>query len=136
MDDNTTKKLQILAEKISRAGRIISSDNISKDYIIGDGYAHSIIVTSDGGYEAIYIGNLEGKSTDGYMCLYTKNTPKRNSFPDESTIIKLLSKVLKKEKLKTGEGKAAYYDWEEFGGMEKQINYFSKIVSTLSGISI
>lgn len=132
--DNSCK-LQTLAEKISRAGRVISKSNISKDYIVGEGYTGSIIVTSDSGYEAIYIGNLDNKNTDGYMCLYTNNTSKRNSFPKESTITKLLEQVLKREKLETGEGKAAYYDWKEFGGMEKQLTYFSKIVSKLAGIT-
>lgn len=79
---------------------------------------------------------LEGKNTDGYMCLYTNNTPKRNSFPSTNEITELLYKILKKEKLETGEGKAAYFDWKEFGGLDKQLCYFSKVISELSGINI
>jgi len=133
MNSNYANKIKILAAMISKAGCIVSKDPIKKDLIIGDGYAHSIIVRSDSGYEAIYIGNLEGGNTDGYMCLYTNNTPKRNSFPDKNVIAELLEKVLKKKKLEVGEGKAAYYDWEEFGGMEKQLTYFSEIVGKLVG---
>jgi len=135
MDNNYISKLQKLAEKISKAGSIISKDRISKDYIIGEGYTNSIIVRSDSGYEAIYIGNIDGNNIDGYMCLYTNNTHKRNSFPNKNTIAEFLEKVLKKEKLEIGEGKAAYFDWKEFGGIEKQLNYFSEIIRKLAGIN-
>ena len=50
-------KIYELAKKIKEAGRIIAEDDINKDYYI-DGYMSddTIIVTSDSGYEAIYIG--------------------------------------------------------------------------------
>jgi len=131
--NNNIRKLQILAEKISKAGKIIAKDSISKDYFLGNGYTDSIIITSDSGYEAIYIGDIKGNN--GYMCLYTNNTSKRNSFPNKNVIAELLEKVLKKEKLETGEGKAEYYDWKEFGGMKKQLKYFSKIVKQLACIA-
>lgn len=128
------KNILMLAKKISKAGRIIAKDSISKDYNVGSIGSGAIIVRSDSGYEAIYIGNLEGRNTDGYMCLYTNNTPKRNSFPNSEIIAELLEQVVKKEKLETGEGKAMYYDWEEYGGIEKQLNYFSEIVCKLANI--
>lgn len=130
--DKCKEKLKVLAGAISRAGRIVAKDNIAKDYIVGDGCR----VTSDGGYEAIYIGNLDGGNTDGYMCLYTNNTPQRNSFPSKEEIAKLLYQILNKKILETGEGKANYFDWYEFGGMEKQLNYFSKVVSKLAGVTM
>lgn len=125
-------KIFMLAKRISKAGKIIAKDDIDKDYTVGNVGSGSIIVTSDSGYEAIYIGNIRGRNKDGYMCLYTNNTPIRNSYPSTEEIAKLLKKVVKKEKLKTGEGKASYYDWEEYGGMEKQLNYFSEIVYNLA----
>lgn len=49
-------KIYELAKKIKEAGRIIAEDDINKDYYI-DGYMSddTIIVTSDSGYEAIFI---------------------------------------------------------------------------------
>lgn len=134
MKNDVLEKLEKLAEKISKAGVNISKDNINKDYIIGNGYADSIVVRSDSGYEAIYIGNIEGDSTDGYMCLYTSNTSTRNSFPKKDVLVKLLTKVLNKEPLEEGEGKASYHDWDRYGKLEKQLDYFSHVVSSISGI--
>lgn len=131
---DSKKNILMLARKIAKAGRIIAKDSISKYYNVGSIGSGTITVKSDSGYEAIYIGNLEGQNTDGYMCLYTKSTPQRNSFPNSETIAELLDKVVKKEKLETGEGKAMYYDWKEFGGIEKQLNYFSEIVCNLANI--
>ncbi len=135
MNDEIKNKLRILAKKIKAAGLIISKDYVAKDYTVHKSKLGSIIVTSDGGYEAIYIGNLEGKSTDGFMCLYTNSTPKRNSFPSQTEIQELLFKVMIKERLEEGEGKAGYHNWKEFGGMEKQLNYFSNIVKESAGIN-
>ena len=67
----------------------------------------TIIVTSDSGYEAIYIGSIFSDSKKAYMCLYTNNTPKRNSYPSTKEIARLLTLVVKGEKLPEGEGKAA-----------------------------
>ena len=127
------KKLLELARDISRAGKEIAYDNICKDYRIG--YGRNIItVTSDSGYEAIYIGDTRSPCKDGYMCLYTNNTEKRNSFPRIRALAKLLEAVANKEKLPEGEGKASYYDWEEFGGMHKQLEYFSRVVKNLADL--
>ena len=111
-------KIYELAKKIKEAGRIIAEDDINKDYYI-DGYMSddTIIVTSDSGYEAIYIGSIFSDSKKAYMCLYTNNTPKRNSYPSTKEIARLLTLVVKGEKLPEGEGKAAYFD---YGDMKKQ----------------
>lgn len=136
MNKVTKEQIKKLALNITRAGKVISEDSISKDYTIGDGIKHSIIVTSDSGYEAIYIGNLESKNTDGYMCLYTNNTSIRNSYPSTPEIELLLTDVLIMQKLEIGEGKASYYDWEEYGGMKKQLKYYSNIVSRLAKLEV
>lgn len=127
------KKLLELARDISRVGKEIAYDDICKDYRIGYG-RNVITVISDSGYEAIYIGDTCCSCQDGYMCLYTNNTDKRNSFPRIRELAKLLEAVANKEKLPEGEGKAAYYDWEEFGGMEKQLEYFSRVVKSLADL--
>ena len=59
-------KIYELAKKIKEAGRIIAEDDINKDYYI-DGYMSddTIIVTSDSGYEAIYIGSMFSDSKKG-----------------------------------------------------------------------
>lgn len=135
MNGAINKKIEHLAEEISRAGRIIAKDSIAKEYNLGEYDKDTIIVRSDSGYEAIYVGNIEGKNKDGYMCLYTNNTSKRNSYPSKDEIIELLMKVLNEERLEEGDGKAAYYDWEDFGCIEKQLKYFSKVVRKMSGLS-
>lgn len=68
------------------------------------------------------------------MCLYTNNTEKINSFPGVRTLAKLLEAVMNKEKLPEGEGKASYHDWEEYGGMEKQLEYFSRVIKNLADL--
>ena len=127
-------KIYELAKKIKEAGRIIAEDDINKDYYI-DGYMSddTIIVTSDSGYEAIYIGSIFSDSKKAYMCLYTNNTPKRNSYPSTKEIARLLTLVVKGEKLPEGEGKAAYFD---YGDMKKQLKYFSEVVCKMAGIEI
>lgn len=132
--NNIKGKLEKLASDISRAGRVISKDSINKYYTVAhDGY-DCIEVTSDSGYESICIGNVTSKDSNGYMYLYTKNTSERNSFPSEKEIAELLEKILNKEKLETGEGKAAYFDWDEFGSLNKQLDYFSDLVKKFANI--
>lgn len=127
------KRLLALAKDISRAGKEIAHDNINKDYRIGYG-RNMITVTSDSGYEAILIGDVGRSCKDGYMCLYTNNTEKRNSFPSARELAKLLEAVAERKELPEGERKAAYYDWPEFGGMEKQLEYFSRVVKNLADL--
>lgn len=125
------KRLLELAKNISKAGKDVARDSKNKDYVIGHG-RNLITVTSDSGYEAILIGDAGGN--DGYMCLYTNNTEKRNSFPAVRKIAKLLEAVANKERLPEGEGRAAYYDWEIFGGLEKHLEYFSRVVKNMADL--
>lgn len=123
-------QIYLLAKRISKAGKIIAKDSYNKDFYIG-GYKErdNIIVTSDSGYEAIYIGTIANvPNSRGYMCLYTNNTPQRNSFPSVDEIALLLESVINKEKLIEGEGKAAYFIWEQFGNMDNQLEYFAEVV--------
>ena len=66
-------KIYELAKKIKEAGRIIAEDDINKDYYI-DGYMSddTIIVTSDSGYEAIYIGSIFTQRKP--ICAYIRTT--------------------------------------------------------------
>lgn len=123
-----------LAKQITRAGKIIAADPVAKDYLLIPryGYINNIWVTSDSGFEAIVIGDTNSCNSRGYMYLYHKNTPKRNSFPSATKIAKLLKDVCEKKPLETGEGKAAYYDWEEYGSLEKQRDYFSQVVTDIA----
>lgn len=132
--NNIKEKIEKLASNISRAGRVISKDSINKYYTVAQDGDDCIEVTSDSGYESICIGNIISKDSKGYMYLYSNNTSERNSFPKEKEIAELLEKVLNKEKLETGEGKASYFDWEQFGGIEKQLDYFSELVKKFARI--
>lgn len=125
------KRLLELAKNISKAGKDVARDSKNKDYVIGHG-RNLITVTSDSGYEAIQIGKADG--SDGHMCLYTNNTERRNSFPSARKIAKLLEAVVNKVRLPEGERKAAYYDWERFGEIEKQLEYFSRVVKNLADL--
>lgn len=43
-------------------------------------------------------------------------------------IAALLWKVVRKEMLEIGEGKASYFEWDCYQPIEKQLGYFSKVV--------
>lgn len=129
------KKLLSLAQEISRAGKHISEDAINKDYHVVYNLHGEITVTSDSGFEAIAIGSVIPGNRDGFMYLFFRNTPKRNSYPSAKKIAALLRQVVLGKRLPEGEGNAAYHDWEEYGGMEQQLSYFSKLVCELAGIT-
>lgn len=121
-----------LAKKISRAGKIISKDSIDKIYYLEPSIDDSIYVVSDSGFESIVIGDSSSKDSRGYMYLYSNNTSKRNSYPNIEELTKLLEDVLNKKPLETGEGKASYFDWKEYGSLELQREYFAEIVARMS----
>lgn len=128
-------KIYELAKKIEEAGRSIAWDDMYyNEYNLSDRSTDTIIVINDRGYEAIYIGSISGGSDNGYMCLYTKNPPKDDSFPSTEEIVRLLALVAKGEKLPEGEGKAKYFD--DFGDMKEQLKYFSEVVCKMAGIEI
>lgn len=121
-------KIRCLAKSIRSAGKEIARDSINKDYLLEGRYKDTIYVTSDSGYESIVIGDTSYNTSKGYMLLYTNNTPKVDSFPSVAAITKLLWKVIRKEKLEEGEGKAAYHPWDCYQSIERQLEYFAEVV--------
>lgn len=89
-----------------------------------------ITVENDAEFKAIIIGNTNGMSKSrGYMYLFYTND--RNvPFPTIKEIERRLKIVANKEIL-TDED-ASYYDWEEYGSLEKQREYFSEIITKAS----
>lgn len=84
----------------------------------------TIIVTSDSGYEAIYIGSIFSDSRKP-ICAYIRTTLlKEIVILPQRKLRCLLTLVVKGEKLPEGEGKAAYFD---YGDMKKQLKCFSKL---------
>lgn len=133
MKKEDKKKLYELAKRIKKAGRDIAADHIAKDYhLAGIDVKDGIVITSDSGYEAITIGKIYGRK--GYMYLFTNCPDKRNSFPETKELAMLLGKVVNKELLPEGNGKAAYHRWKEYGSIEKQLKYYSQIVCKMAGI--
>lgn len=122
------QRIKYLAEQIRSAGRMIAKDNINKDYLLEGRYYDTIYVPSDSGYESVLIGDPSCGSQRGYMLLYTHNTLHRDSFPSVSCLKASLWKVVRKEMLETGEGKAAYYQWNEYSPIEEQLDYFADVV--------
>lgn len=122
------QRIRYLAEQIRSAGRMVAKDNINKDFLLEGRYYDTIYVTSDSGYESITIGDPSYDSQRGYMLLYTHNTSERDSFPSVFSLKELLWKVVKKEMLEVGEGKAAYYQWDKYPPIEKQLEYFANVV--------
>jgi hypothetical protein len=85
-----------------------------------------ITVENDAEFKAIIIGNTRGMSKSrGYMYLFYTND-RSIPFPTIKEIERRLKIVADKEIL-TDED-ASYYDWEEYGSLEKQREYFSEII--------
>ena len=85
-----------------------------------------ITVENDAEFKAIIIGNTRGMSKSrGYMYLFYTND-RSIPFPTIKEIERRLKIVANKEIL-TDED-ASYYDWEEYGSLEKQREYFSEII--------
>lgn len=119
-----------LAKRIKYAGKEIAKDHINKDYLLECTYRDSIIVKSDSGFEAIIIGDTE-RDNMGYMYLYYNATPKRNSYPTQTELTKLLKSVAEKQMIEEGEGKAAYCFCENVD-KDIQLEYFSDIVKRMA----
>lgn len=119
-----------LAKRIKQAGKEIAEDHINKDYLLEGTYRDSIVVKSDGGFEAIIIGDRE-RNNMGYLYLYYNATPKRNSFPSQTEIARLLKMVAEKQMLGQGKEKSAYCFCT---GVKKddQLEYFANIVKRMA----
>lgn len=85
-----------------------------------------IKVENDSGFKAIIIGNTRNiPESRGYMYLFYTND--RNvPFPTIKEIERRLRIVAGKKVLTDDDAK--YFDWEEYGSLEKQREYFSEII--------
>ena len=85
-----------------------------------------ISVVNDAGFKAIIIGSTQNLTTSrGYMYLFYTNDSKV-LFPSVKEIIRRLKIVASGERLTDQD--AEYFDWEEYGSLEMQRIYFSKII--------
>lgn len=85
-----------------------------------------IAVKNDSGFKAIIIGNTRNMpESRGYMYLFYTND-RSIPFPTIEEIERRL-KIVADKKMITDDD-ASYYDWEEYGSLEKQREYFSEIV--------
>ena len=83
-------------------------------------------VTESDSYTAVIIGNTSGmKGSRGYMYLFYTNDDSE-VFPTVRELARRLKAVAAQEAL-TDEN-ADYFDWKEYGSLEKQREYFSEIV--------
>lgn len=85
-----------------------------------------ITVENDAEFKAIIIGDTRGMSKSrGYMYLFYTND--RNApFPTVKEIECRL-KIVANKKILTNED-AKYFDWDEYGSLKKQRDYFSEII--------
>lgn len=85
-----------------------------------------ITIENDAEFKAIIIGNTNGmQKSRGYMYLFYTND-RRVPFPTTKEIERRLKIVANKEVLTDDDAK--YFDWEEYGSLEKQREYFSEII--------
>lgn len=84
-----------------------------------------ITVENDAEFKAIIIGNTRNMpESRGYMYLFYTND-RSVSFPTIKEIERRL-KIVADKKILTDD--AEYFDWEKYGSLEKQREYFSEII--------
>ncbi len=85
-----------------------------------------ISVENDAEFKAIIIGSIEKSPTSrGYMYLFYTNN-RKVPFPSIKEIMRRLNIVANGGIL--ADKDAEYFDWEEYGSLEKQRIYFSEII--------
>lgn len=118
-----------LARKIKNAYKELRKDEVYKLYNVMWNYeldTAEITVENDAGFRAVIIGNTSGmKGSRGYMYLFYTNDDS-DVFPTVRELARRLKAVAAQEAL-TDEN-ADYFDWKEYGSLEKQREYFSEIV--------
>lgn len=117
-----------LARKIKNAYKELGKDEVYKLYNVmwnDDLDISGITVENDAGFRAVIIGNTSGTESRGYMYLFYTNDDSE-VFPTVRKLARRLKAVAAQEVL-TDEN-ADYFDWEEYGSLEKQRAYFSEIV--------
>lgn len=107
----------------------LKKDTVSKLYTVAYNAKlgiSEITVENDAGFRAIIIGDTRGMcKSRGYMYLFYSNDNKA-PFPTIKEIERRLKIIANKEIL-TDED-ADYFDWERYGSLEKQREYFSEII--------
>lgn len=118
-----------LARKIKEAYQDLKKDERYKFYnIIWNPKLETaeISVENDAEFKAIIIGNTRKRpKSRGFMYLFYTGD-RKVPFPSIKEIERRLKLVADKETLSDKD--ACYFDWEEFGSLEKQRVYFSKII--------
>ena len=118
-----------LARKIKNAYKELGKDEVYKLYNVmwnDELDISEITVGNDVGFRAVIIGNTSGVTESrGYMYLFYTNDDSE-VFPTVRELARRLKTVAAQEVL-TDEN-ADYFDWEEYGSLEKQREYFSEIV--------
>lgn len=118
-----------LARNIRNGYHSLKKEPVCKFYNISWNHeleTAEISVENDAGFRAIIIGNTRSvPKSRGYMYLFYTNDEKV-PFPSIKEITRRLKIVANREIL-TDED-ADYFDWEEYGSLEKQRIYFSEII--------
>lgn len=117
-----------LARKIKNAYKELRKDEVCKLYNVvwnDELDVSEITVENDAGFRAVIIGNTSGTKSRGYMYLFYTNDDSE-VFPTVRELARRLKAVAAQEVL-TDEN-ADYFDWEEYGSLEKQREYFSEII--------
>lgn len=118
-----------LARKIKNAYKELGKDEVYKLYNVmwnDELDISEITVGNDVGFRAVIIGNTSGVTESrGYMYLFYTNDDSE-VFPTVRELACRLKAVAAQEVL-TDEN-ADYFDWEEYGSLEKQREYFSEII--------
>lgn len=118
-----------LARKIKNAYKELGKDEVYKLYNVmwnDELDISEITVGNDVGFRAVIIGNTSGVTESrGYMYLFYTNDDSE-VFPTVRELARRLKAVAAQEVL-TDEN-ADYFDWEEYGSLEKQREYFSEII--------
>lgn len=118
-----------LARKIKGGYNDLKKNTIYKLYNVtwnDELETSEIKVENDAEFKAIIIGNTKGMiKSRGYMYLFY--TSDRNvSFPTIREIERRLKIIANKDTLTDEDAK--YFNWEEYGSLEKQREYFSEII--------
>lgn len=117
-----------LARKIKNAYKELRKDKVCKLYNVmwnDELDISEITVENDAGFRAVIIGNTSGTESRGYMYLFYTNDDSE-VFPTVRELARRLKAVAAQEVLT--DKNADYFDWEEYGSLEKQREYFSEII--------
>lgn len=125
-----------LAGRIRAACDELGKESLSKYYNVAwnDTLGTSeIIVENNGRFKVIIVGDTRNlPESRGVMYLFYAND-ENVEFPEEKEIERRLSLIADKQALEDSDSR--YFDWEEYGFLEQQREYFSEIVIRESKIA-